>query len=287
MLYEKAVEDFIGYLRVTDKSKQTIIGYEKELGYLNTFLTSKYNCPIYMEDIILEDIEAYLLYKKEKSLANSTRNRAMYIIRSFYKYCCKKDISDKNLANMIEPVKVKEKERTFITNEEFEELLGVIHQPVIRTIVQTMFYTGGRISEILNLKINDIDFENRIIHIIEGKGNQDRDIPIGNTLYSILENYIQNIREVDIETDNFFANKTTGMVSGSYVNRCIQKATKELGWKKQISSHILRHSFSTNLLIKGASLVTIQKLLGHTNLTVTSRYLHQDMESLSKAINLL
>ena len=77
------------------------------------------------------------------------------------------------------------------------------------------------------------------------------------------------------------------MVSGSYVNRCIQEATNNLGWEKHISSHILRHSFGTNLLEKGASLVSIQKLLGHTNLAVTSRYLHQDMRKLSDAVNLL
>ena len=79
MLYNQAVEEFLKHLEITDKSKETIIGYEKELRYMNNYLTKKYNCPIYMEDISLKDLESYLQYKKKKSLASSSRNRAIYI----------------------------------------------------------------------------------------------------------------------------------------------------------------------------------------------------------------
>lgn len=287
MLYNQAVEEFLHHLEMTDKSKQTVTGYGKELKYMGDFLTVKHNCPIYMEDITLEDIESYTHYQKKRGLASSSRRRAIYVLRSFYNYCIKKEICDKNLPTLLEPIKVKEQERHFITEEEFEDLVGAINKPVIRTVVQTMFYTGGRISEILALKLDEVDMERRMVHIIEGKGNKDRNIPINDKLYSILKNYLKNIREVDVDTDRFFANKSTGIVTGSYVNKCIKQATYDLNWEKDISSHILRHSFGTNLLEKGASLVSIQKLLGHTNLAVTSRYLHQDMKTLSDAVNLL
>lgn len=289
MLYKQAVEEFKRYMKLTDKSPETIGGYGKELRYIGEFITVKHNCPIYMEDISLEDIEGYMLYQKEKGLASSSRSRAIYILRSFYNFCIKRGICDKNLPAILEPIKVKEKEREFITELEFEELAAAINKPVISTVVKTMFYTGGRVSEILNLKLEDVDLEGRIIYIIEGKGNKDRNIPINDKLYDILVNYIGNIRELDdgIESDKFFANQSTGMVSKGYVNKCIKNATDDLGWEKKISSHILRHSFGTNLLKKGASLVSIQKLLGHTNLSVTSRYLHQDMKALSDAVNLL
>jgi integrase/recombinase XerD len=141
--------------------------------------------------------------------------------------------------------------------------------------------------EIVNLKMEDVDLENRVVHIIEGKGNKDRDIPINDKLYKILKNYLENIRYTEVESDRFFANKLTGKLSGSYLNAAIREAAYELGWEKEISSHVLRHSFGTNLLERGASVVSIQKLLGHTNLAVTSRYLHQDMKKLSEAVNLL
>lgn len=289
MLYTKAVLEFLKYMEITDKSKETITGYKKELRYMDDYLTAKYKRPVHMDNISLDDIEDYIHFKKEKGLASSSRRRAVYILRSFYNYCCKKDIYSKNLPSIIDPIKVKEKERKFIIEEEFLELADSISQPVAKTIVQTMFYTGGRISEILNLKIEDVDLNLRMIHIIEGKGNKDRDIPINDKLYEILSNYLENIRTVDaeVESNNLFANKHTGKASVSYVNKCIQDTCCSLGWEKHISSHILRHSFATNLLQKGASLVSIQKLLGHTNLSVTSRYLHQDMNTLCETVNLL
>ncbi len=287
MLYNRALESFINSMEIADRSKATINGYEKELTYFHNFLTVKHNCLVYMEDITLEDIEDYLLDKKEKGHATSSRSRAIYILRSFYNYCCKKDICPKNLASLLEPVKVKQKERDFITEAEFEQLARAINKPVMRTVAQTMFYTGGRVSEILDLKLVDVDLENRVIHIIEGKGNKDRDVPINDKLHAILLNYLKNIRDTEVETGKFFVNQTTGKVSASYLNRCIHQAVHELGWEKQISSHVLRHSFGTNLLERGASVVSIQKLLGHASLVVTSRYLHQDLKTLSDAVNLL
>ena len=287
MLLNQAIKDFTKYMELIDRSQETIRGYRVELGYFNNFLTVKHNCPVYVEDIKLKDIEDYLLYEKERGISSGSRSRSVYILRSFYNYCVKKDIYPKNIASLLEPVKVKQKEREFITEEEFEELAATIKHPVIRTVVQTMFYTGGRISETINLKLEDVDLENKILHIIDGKGGKDRNIPINEKLHAILTNYLKNIRDVEIELGYFFAIRTTGRVSASYINRLIKDATHQLGWEKDVSAHVLRHSFGTNLLEKGASVVSIQKLLGHSSLKVTSRYLHQDIDKLSEAVNLL
>ncbi|MEY8414822.1 tyrosine-type recombinase/integrase [Tissierella praeacuta] len=285
MLLSRGVEEFTTYMQLIDRSRQTIIGYEKELTYFDNFLSTKYNCPIYINDIQLKDIEDYFLDQKIRNIASSSRNRSAYILRSFYNYCVKKDIVRKNIAALIEPVKVKQKERNFLTEEEFNMLIKAIRQPVVKTVVQTMFYSGGRISEIIHLKLEDVDFEKRIIHIIGGKGEKDRDIPINDKLYTILQNYLENIRESD--SDRFFALERTGKVSTTYVNRLIKESAHEIGLEKDVSAHVLRHSFGTNLLEKGVSVVSIQKLLGHTSLAVTTRYLHQDMNRLSDAVNLL
>ncbi len=285
MLLSRGIQEFITYMQLTDRSRQTIIGYRKELTYFDNFLSIKYNCPMYIDDIELKDIEDYFLNQKMRDIASSSRNRSIYILRSFYNYCIKKDIVKKNIAALVEPVKVKQKERDFLTEEEFESLVKVIRNPVIKTLVQTMFYTGGRISEVIHLKLQDVDLGNKVIHIIEGKGGKNRDIPINDKLYNILQNYLKNIREAD--SDRFFALKRTGKVSAAYVNRVIKEAAYDIGIEKDVSAHVLRHSFGTNLLEKGASVVSIQKLLGHANLAVTSRYLHQDMNKLSDAVNLL
>ena len=285
MLLKQGIKDFTRYMKLIDRSGQTIRGYEKELTYFDNFLSVKHNCPMYVDDIKLTDIEDYLLDQKKRKIATASRSRSVYILRSFYNYCTKKDIVHKNLAALIEPVKVKQKERDFLTEAEFEELIEAITKPVIKTVVLTLFYTGGRISEILDLQLEDVDLENRVLHIIEGKGGKDRDIPINGKLYEILTDYLENIR--DAESNRFFALKKTGRVSTSYVNRLINDAANTIGLEKKVSAHVLRHSFGTNLLEKGASVVSIQKLLGHANLAVTTRYLHQDMTKLSDAVNLL
>ncbi len=285
MLLNQGIQDFVKYMKLIDRSKETITGYEKELIYFNNFLSVKHNCPMYINDIKLSDIEDYLLDQKKRGIASASRSRSVYILRSFYNYCTKKDIADKNIAALLEPVKVKQKERDFLTEDEFEALVGGIKQPVVKTVVQTLFYTGGRISEITDLKLDEVDLEDRVIHIIEGKGGKDRDIPINDKLYKILNNYIKNIREAD--SDRFFALEKTGKVSPAYINRLIKEAVDKIGLEKDVSAHVLRHSFGTNLLEKGASVVSIQKLLGHASLAVTTRYLHQDMSKLSDAVNLL
>lgn len=287
MLLNQAIRKFVKYMNLIDRSQETIRGYELELRYFNNFLMVKYNCPVYVGDIALEDIEDYLLYEKKRGIASSSRSRSVYILRSFYNYCCKKDICAKNLASLVEPVKVQQKERDFITEEEFLNLANAIRQPVISTVVKTMFYTGGRISEMINLKLEDVDVQNKILHIINGKGKKNRDIPISDKLYKVLKNYLENIRDTEVKSNRFFATRTTGKISGSYINRLIKEAADDLGWRKTVSSHILRHSFSTNLLEKGASIVSIQKLLGHSSLAVTTKYLHQDMEKLNDTVNLL
>ncbi|HHV82745.1 MAG TPA: tyrosine-type recombinase/integrase [Tepidanaerobacter syntrophicus] len=285
MLLGQGIQEFIKYMKLIDRSEQTITGYEKELIYFDSFLSVKHNCPVYIEDVTLEDIEDYLLDQKKRGIASASRSRSVYILRSFYNYCVKKDITAKNIASLIEPVKVKQKERDYLTEEEFNKLAAAIKQPVIRTAVETMFYTGGRMSEIIHLKLDDVNLEEKVIHITKGKGGKARDIPINDKLCDILKNYIENIR--DAKSSRFFALKSTGKVSSSYVNRLIKEAAYEVGLKKDVSAHILRHSFGTNLLEKGASVVSIQKLLGHANLAVTTRYLHQDMNKLSDTVNLL
>ncbi len=285
MLLNQAIKGFTTYMQLIDRSPETIRGYVAELGSFSNFVTVKHNCPVYMEDITLQDLEDYLLHEKERGAASSSRSRSLYILRSFYNYCCKKDLCTKNIASLLEPVKIKQKEKDFITESELEQLAAAIDQPVIRTVVQAMFYTGGRISEMINLKLDDVDLEGKMLHIINGKGGKDRDVPINDKLHKLLTHYLKHIRDAD--SDRFFALARTGKVSASYINRCIHDAVQELGWEKDISAHVLRHSFGSNLLEKGASVVSIQKLLGHSSLRVTSRYLHQDTDKLSEAVNLL
>lgn len=286
MKYDNVVEGFLRYLDSIDRSNETIKGYKKELGYFGRFLEEKHSVEIELENIDMEDLEDYMYYLKKMNKKSATRSRVVYILRSLYNYSYKRELCPKNLAISLEAVKVKQAERTYISEEELILLSAMIDKPIIKVAVETIFYTGLRVSELVNLKLNDVNMEKKIIYVIGGKGDKDRVIPICDKLYNKLIDYIENIRPVVI-SKNFFCTKKTGKLSQQYINVILQRATKSLGWEKNISAHILRHSFASNLIFHNVSLPAVQKLLGHSDLRVTSRYIHQDLKQLEDAVNAL
>ena len=118
---------------------------------------------MYIEDITLQDLEDYLLHEKERGAASASRSRSLYILRSFYNYCCRKDLCAKNIASLLEPVKIKQKEPEFITEDEMKDLVAAIQQPVVKTVVRPCLLRG-RISEMIHLELEDVDLENKSAH---------------------------------------------------------------------------------------------------------------------------
>lgn len=287
MLFVEARQKFLVGLVAQDKSQETINGYDKDLGMVQRFLESKYNCQIYLEDIKTQDIEDYLLMlKEEKGYQPASRNRHLNTLRSFYKYATKKGWVKDNPTLPLEQVKVPRKERQYLTEEEFFQLLEVIDHQLIQLVVRFLYFTGLRISECLNLTIDDVNLEEGWIHVRQGKGNKERFVPISSKLKPYLEDYKKNWR-VETDSNIFFATKKTGRLSDVYVNRVLAEATAKLGWKKKVTCHILRHSFASQLVKKNVNPVNIQKLLGHADLKTTSVYVHANQEQLAEAVNVL
>lgn len=286
MLLKDAIEKFKHYLLVTDKSSETVRSYTVDLTNFEKFLEYKYNCPLYLNEVQVTDIEDYLYYLKTKNLQTASRSRNLYTLRSFWNYAYKNKMCGFNLAMAVEPIKIQKKERTFLSTEEAFQLIDAIDHPLIQLVIKTLYYTGLRISECLNLKVKDVNLENKVIHVISGKGNKDRNIPINQNLLPLFQDYLANERP-QVNSSYFFATKKTGSLSAAYVNSALRDTVEKLGWKKHVTAHILRHSFASNLIKNGVSLVYVQKLLGHSNLKVTSIYTHANMEELDKSINVL
>lgn len=287
MLLHMAIEKYKQYLITMDKSTETIKGYMSDLSSFEYFLERKHNCPLYIDEIETVDIEDYLYWlKEEKALKSASRSRNLYTLRSFWKYTHNKGLCDKNITISLEPIRLPKKERTYLSVQETEEFIEGISHPLIRVVAQTLYYTGMRISECLSLKLKNVDLEGEIIHVVNGKGKKDRKIPISKNLLPIFEDYLHSLRP-NVDNDNFFATGKTGGLSAAYVNRVLQDTAIELGWQKHVTAHILRHSFASNLIKNGVNLVHVQKLLGHSNLKVTSVYTHANIDDLSKSINVL
>ncbi|KIL45565.1 hypothetical protein KP77_28570 [Jeotgalibacillus alimentarius] len=256
-----------------------------DLELIRVFLESRNNGPVYVDDITTEDIEVYLkMLKDEKGYKASSRNRHLNSLRAFYKYVNKKGISTKNPTAPIDQVKVQKQERTYLTEEEINLLVKEIRHPIIKMIVQFLFMSGLRISECLSLKLSDVDLEKGVIYVKNGKGKKDRNVPISTKLNPLLTQYLKKVRP-KTTSDHFFATKKTGKISAAYVNRVLQESVKTLGWNKRVTAHTMRHSFASQLVVRNVNPVSIQKLLGHSDLKTTSIYVHANAELLTEAIN--
>lgn len=286
MMFKDSIHKFLGYLEDNDYSDQTICGYKKELSYLNHCLEDKYNGPIYLDEITKEDIKEYLSSMKARGCVAVTRNRAIFVFRSYYNYLTREGLVDVNPALNVKPTRTRLKERVYLTKSEVETLTGAIRHPVIRAAVWTAYYTGLRPSELLALLLKDIDLVNGIVHVRQGKGNKDRDIPISSELNEILYNYLNGDRP-QVASAKVFATAQSGSLTLQYFNRRIEEAAASLGWQKEVSAHILRHSFASRLVSMDVNIAKIQRLLGHSSINVTAIYAHSNMDDLVDAVKKL
>lgn len=275
---------FKKHLIINERSPETLRAYMIELESFARYIENLYNGPVYLEDVTVRDIEEYLHELKIRGSHASRRSRMVYILRSLYNFATRQELVDKNVAARVDSVKVQQLERTFLSDEEFEELVSVITNDVVKVLVYTLFMTGLRIKEALDLTLEDVDFKTNVIHVKHGKGNKSRVVPIGEKLLPILRHYVNNIRKVS-ESSNFFATKVSGQLSASMANKTIKQAVSRLGWNKKVTCHVLRHSFASHLVRNNVNIVRVQKLLGHASLKTTSIYTHATMDELAEAVN--
>lgn len=288
MQIREAVDGFISSLKLRTESGETIRGYSNMLNndYI-PYMEKKYNGLVYVDEITITDVESYLRYRKDlRGDANVSVNRSLYILRSLYKYMVSRDLVGKNFVLDIQPLKVKQKERDTLTLNEIDELVEAIDHELIKLAVKTLSFTGLRISELCDLELDDVDLENKMIYVIDGKGGKDRKVPIADSLLLELKEYVESDRP-DVDTDNFLALEKSGSLSPQYINKILKDTVEKLGWDKYITAHNLRHSMATNLIRQGANVKEVGKILGHTDLRTTSIYLHSNDQELTQTIGLL
>lgn len=288
MLLIEVANGLIEKRRNKGRSKESLRGYMSDLKGFNKYLMKQFNGPVYVEDITTENVEEYLNKRKnEDKLAPASVNRFLNSIRICLEFAVKQKIVAFNAAEDIEPLKVNRAERTHLSLEELNELLEALEHKIIKEACRLMAYTGARVSECTDLTLDDVDFEQNVIRIINGKGGKDRIVPLNAVLKGHLLHYKNNIRPKYIESDKFFATKVSGELSPAYINRRLHQTTKKLGWEKHVTCHILRHTFASQLVSKNVNIVKISKMLGHADVRTTSIYTHSNIDELAEAVNLL
>lgn len=288
MLMTTCNDELEQHLMQREMSPETIRSYKGHNDMLIQYFNTKNNGPTFVDDLSTEDLEGYLHYlKHEKAYKPASLNVVLNAIRRLYQYAIRKKYVPTNPTADIAQAKVKRVERPFLNAVEISELLKAIDHKLIRLLVRTLAYTGLRISECINLTLKDVDFEKKVILVVNGKGGKDRKIPLSEELSSQLQDYV-NIQRPNVASDHFFALKKTGTISDQYVNRELKQAINKLGWTKHVTCHTLRHSFASMLVKNDANIPTVAKLMGHADYrTVTSVYIHVETDDLADAVNLI
>jgi integrase/recombinase XerC len=222
------------------------------------------------------DIEGFMQYLAAKRLTGVTRVRKLAAIRKFFTFLTENNILAANPANAVKGAKREEKEPNILFKEQYKALLYEASDNIRDyAIIQTFLQTGIRLSELVNLQVDDIDFEHRILTVRQGKGKKDRHIPLVDQAVKALRNYLRYRNTELIEDDEvLFLAKNGTSLNVSTVKYTVAKYVKKAGIRKKVSVHTLRHTFGAHKADKHMSLASLQELMGHKKKETTLKYIH-------------
>ena len=260
-------------------SLNTIISYINDLYYFHEFVKMDF------DKVKYDDIRDYLEYlnlKKEKSTSVS---RKISSLKSFYKFLYKNDYMDKKDYPLVK-VTYPKKEKKLPKFLYYNDLLEIINESSKdkdgvrdRLIIEMLYATGVRVSELVNIKLNDIDFNNKRI-IVCGKGNKERIVYYGDYAEEVLNKYLKT--HVRKNNNYLFLNSKGEQITDGGIRYIIDNIMKKLSIKTHVTPHVLRHTFATDMLNNGCDIKIVQELLGHSSLKATEIYTHVTNEHLKE-----
>ncbi len=282
----KIKKDFLSYLTYQKGySQNTVTSYEKDLIEYFDFL-EKNNCEYNLVDY--NDLKKYLRFLNDKKLKNNTISRKISSLRSFYRYLVNNTKLESNPFLLLSLPKKEKKLPNFLYMNELEDLFEIpktnnLLEQRNTLILELLYATGIRVSELTNIKIKDIDFNNRTI-LVTGKGNKKRYVIFGKKSQEVLNYYLSDSYQKlnKNNSDYLILNNHGSKITPRSICNILNDIISHTSLKKHISPHTLRHTFATHLLERGAELLTVQELLGHANLSTTSIYTHITNEHLRK-----
>lgn len=282
---DKTTKDFIKYLKNEKRYPDTtILSYERDIDNYYGYIKLK---NIDYKNISKEEIRDYLKYLDDLKYSKSTISRILSTIRHFYSYLVIHNIVEINQFKLIRNPKKEKKLPNFLQGDELQKIFDSIdiEKPLglrNRLIVELLYASGIRVSELTDLTLDDIDINNKEIRII-GKGNKERIVYFGDYAKKYLELYLETSRPILLnkkKSTYLLINNQGEPLSTRGVQMVIEDIVKEASLKHNISPHALRHTFATDLLNNGADLKSVQELLGHSSLSTTQIYTHITNERL-------
>jgi len=281
-----SLSQFVDFLRYEKRySENTVISYKSDLESFRQFMIVQYN----FDSVLLIKhihVRSWIVSMMQASYTPKSINRKISSLKSYFKYLKRKKEIKKNPMLKIVSPKVGKRLPEYVQESKMSELLN---QPLEELefsemrdflIVEMLYITGMRRSELINLKVSDIDFLNRQIKVL-GKGNKERLIPIDDAFFAKIKDYLVLRKFEEMDPNLFLTDKGKKMYE-KLVYNIVKALLTTITSSKKKSPHVLRHSFATHLSNNGAELNAIKELLGHANLAATQIYAHNSIEQLKE-----
>ena len=290
MSWESSINAFKSYLKIERSlSDNSILAYIRDV---KKFADYAINLELNELKIERKDISNFLVLLKKSNISARSQARIISGIKAFYKYLILEDYIKYNPTDLVESPKIGFRLPDTLSLIEIDKLISAIdlsqqHGERNRSILETLYSCGLRVSELINLQLSNINFNENYIKIT-GKGNKQRLSPISGKALKYLSIYINEVRvHLDIKKGNsdfVFLNNRGAKLSRVMIFLIIKKLAEKIGLNKKISPHTFRHSFATHLIEGGADLRAVQEMLGHSSITTTEIYTHLDNDYLRSNI---
>jgi len=255
-------------------SPYTILNYRIDLAELDKFLKNKKADFAKVDRVLAREF----LYALQKKYSRRSLARKISACRSFFRFLLREKYLNQNPFELVKTPKLERRLPNFLYEDEMNKLLENIVNPRDKAILELLYSSGIRVSEVTKLNLSDLDLEAGEIRVF-GKGSKERIVLVGRFAVAAIKDYIKNERP-KVKSLALFLNKRGGRLTQRSIERMIKFLSKKSGLLKKVTPHTIRHTFATHLLTRGADLRTVQELLGHTSLSTTQVYTHVTKEKL-------
>ncbi len=291
MLWNNTLKDYQHYLKIErGLSKNSIDSYSNDIKKLIQFIeANSYN---YNPKNINNETIQQFIYEASKVINARSQARLISGLRNFFDYLMFEEYRDNNPTDLLESPKIGRKLPDTLSEEDIDKIIAQIDLSKPegernRAMFETLYSCGLRVSEMINLKISDLFFDESFIRVL-GKGNKQRFVPINTYTIKLITIYKDLVRtKIKVQKgfeDNLFLNRRGKVISRNMVFMILKDLVIKAGIDKNVSPHTLRHSFATHLLENGADLRSIQQMLGHESITTTEIYMHLDKSHLKGVV---
>lgn len=281
------IYEFLDYILLERKySDFTEVNYEIDLFKYEEYLS---NLKINYLKVNYNIISDFIVYLKKSGYKSTSINRMLSTLRSFYKFLEKNNKIDSNPFSMVSSLKTEKRLPNYFKYDEFNKMVEVLGDSPLdirnRLILEMLLATGLRVSELANIKLDDIDYLNHEIKVM-GKGSKERIVYYGDYASKSLDNYLNNSRDILLNGNDslyLFINNNGSNLTTRGIRLIVDNIVKKACISSKVSPHTFRHTFATMLLNEGCDIKSVQELLGHSSLSTTGIYTHLTNEEVRRA----